>query len=104
MKAMGPTLRSVGYAIVRLPRWFGMCLITFYRSCISPRYPSCCRYIPSCSQYALVAVERFGLVRGVWLAARRIMRCHPLHDGGYDPVPEVFSWFGTVSMVDGADG
>ncbi|NEO86659.1 MAG: membrane protein insertion efficiency factor YidD [Spirulina sp. SIO3F2] len=63
--------------------------IRFYRLCISPLFPPTCRYNPTCSQYALQAVERFGPWRGAWLALKRISRCHPLHPGGYDPVPEV---------------
>ena len=77
----------------RIPRWFGLCLIKFYRKCISPLFPPCCRYYPTCSQYALTALERFGLIKGSWIAAKRILRCHPLHEGGYDPVPSEFSWF-----------
>ncbi|ASC69149.1 Putative membrane protein insertion efficiency factor [Halomicronema hongdechloris C2206] len=62
-------------------------LIRGYRALISPLLPSTCRFQPTCSQYALQAVERFGPIRGSWLAGRRILRCHPLHPGGYDPVP-----------------
>ena len=87
------TLRSVLRRIARFPRWFGLCLIKFYQCCISPRFPACCRYVPTCSQYALIAVERFGLLKGSWLALKRILRCHPFHEGGYDPVPETFSFF-----------
>lgn len=74
--------------LARLPRWLLLCLIGFYQSCISPRFPACCRFIPTCSQYAAIAIERFGVVRGGWLAIRRILRCHPLCKGGYDPVPD----------------
>ncbi|MBS5451094.1 MAG: membrane protein insertion efficiency factor YidD [Coriobacteriia bacterium] len=74
--------------LINVPRWLLLCLINFYRSCISPRFPSCCRYIPTCSQYAVIAIERFGAVRGGWLAFRRILRCHPFCEGGYDPVPD----------------
>ena len=63
-------------------------LIRFYRKHISPRKPPCCRYVPTCSQYAQTAIERFGAVKGGRLAARRILRCHPWAKGGYDPVPE----------------
>jgi len=62
-------------------------LIRGYRALVSPLFPPTCRFQPTCSHYALQAVERFGPVRGGWLAVRRILRCHPLHPGGYDPVP-----------------
>ena len=62
-------------------------LLQFYRTYISPNKPPCCRFIPTCSQYALEALEKYGAVKGSWLALRRILRCHPVHKGGYDPVP-----------------
>ncbi|MCS6959216.1 MAG: membrane protein insertion efficiency factor YidD [Pseudanabaenaceae cyanobacterium SKYGB_i_bin29] len=64
-------------------------LIRFYRLFISPLLGPNCRYTPTCSQYALTAIDRFGVWRGSWLAIKRILRCHPFHPGGYDPVPEV---------------
>ena len=64
-------------------------VIRAYRTAISPLLPASCRYYPSCSQYALTAVERFGAWRGSQMAVARILRCHPFHPGGYDPVPEV---------------
>lgn len=63
-------------------------LITGYRRWISPLLGANCRYQPTCSAYAQQAIERFGAGRGSWLALRRIGRCHPFHEGGYDPVPE----------------
>jgi putative membrane protein insertion efficiency factor len=62
-------------------------LIRGYRLLISPLFPPVCRFQPTCSQYALTAIERFGPWRGGWLAIRRITRCHPFNPGGYDPVP-----------------
>ena len=62
-------------------------LLKAYRLLISPLYGQVCRYHPSCSAYALEAVERHGALRGSWLAVRRLGRCHPWAAGGYDPVP-----------------
>ena len=61
--------------------------IRFYRAAISPMHQPCCRFIPTCSQYALEAVEKYGALKGGYLALRRILRCNPLCKGGYDPVP-----------------
>ena len=64
-----------------------MALVKFYRKFISPMRRPCCRFIPTCSQYALEALEKFGAIKGSWLALKRILRCNPLCKGGYDPVP-----------------
>lgn len=61
--------------------------IRFYQRALSPLKPPSCRFYPTCSQYALEAVERHGPARGAWLATRRLLRCHPFCKGGYDPVP-----------------
>lgn len=65
-------------------------LIRFYQRGISPLFPPSCRFTPTCSGYALQAIERYGILRGSWLALRRIGRCHPWCEGGHDPVPERF--------------
>ncbi len=61
--------------------------IRFYQLCISPLFPPCCRFTPTCSQYAIEAITRHGIFRGSWLALRRILRCHPWGGSGFDPVP-----------------
>jgi putative membrane protein insertion efficiency factor len=70
-----------------------------YRRVVSPLYGDVCRYYPSCSAYALHAVERHGAARGSWLAVRRLGRCHPWALGGVDPVPERFQWRGAAGTV-----
>ena len=60
-------------------------LIRFYRKYVSPLKPPCCRFTPTCSTYALEAVEKYGALKGGWLALKRILKCHPFHKGGYDP-------------------
>ena len=61
--------------------------IRFYQKAISPLFPACCRFTPTCSQYALEAVEKYGVLKGSFLAFKRILRCNPYSKGGYDPVP-----------------
>lgn len=60
--------------------------IRAYRLLISPLLPPSCRFTPSCSEYAMQAIEKYGALRGAYLGARRLLRCHPFHSGGYDPV------------------
>jgi len=73
--------------ILSWPRRAVALLIRGYQRVISPALPPSCRFTPSCSQYTLEAVTRYGVLRGGWMGARRIARCHPFHPGGYDPVP-----------------
>jgi uncharacterized protein len=61
-------------------------LLRGYKWALSPIFPPSCRYVPTCSEYAMEAVERYGALRGGWMAAARLLRCHPFVKGGYDPV------------------
>jgi putative membrane protein insertion efficiency factor len=69
-------------------KWVLIFFVRGYQVLISPLLPPACRYTPSCSHYAIDALAKHGAIRGSWLAARRIARCHPFHPGGYDPVPD----------------
>lgn len=62
-------------------------IIRCYREFVSPLFPPRCRFYPSCSEYAFYAIQRFGMVKGTVLSAKRLLKCHPYHKGGYDPVP-----------------
>jgi putative membrane protein insertion efficiency factor len=73
--------------LVLIPRRLLSAAIRGYQALVSPLLPPSCRFTPSCSQYALEAVRRYGALKGSWLAARRLARCHPFHPGGFDPVP-----------------
>jgi uncharacterized protein len=80
-----------GGQAVRPVRWiFGRRMIVrtigIYQLIVSPLLPSACRFYPTCSQYMREAVERYGVARGVWMGVRRLLRCHPFHAGGFDPV------------------
>ena len=69
-------------------KWFFLKAIRFYQRYISANTPPSCRFQPTCSQYAITSIERFGALKGGWLAFKRILRCNPFCRGGYDPVPE----------------
>jgi putative membrane protein insertion efficiency factor len=73
--------------MLRIPSLALRLAIRGYQVAISPLLPPACRYYPTCSNYAIEAIEKYGALRGGWLAARRIGRCHPFSPGGYDPVP-----------------
>lgn len=80
-------LQRVLGGVRTLPRTVLILFVRGYQVSISPLLPASCRYFPSCSAYAAEALERHGALKGSWLAARRILRCHPFTAGGYDPVP-----------------
>lgn len=73
--------------VALLPRNAGVILLRAYRAVISPLYGDVCRYYPSCSAYSLQAIQAHGLVKGSWLTARRLVRCHPWSRGGIDDIP-----------------
>jgi putative membrane protein insertion efficiency factor len=68
-------------------RWLILVPLRLYKKLISPLLPPLCRFEPTCSVYAMDAVSKYGVLRGLWLAARRLLRCHPFNPGGWDPVP-----------------
>ncbi|MDR0763151.1 MAG: membrane protein insertion efficiency factor YidD [Bacteroidales bacterium] len=68
-------------------KFFFIGLIKIYQYCISPFFPPACRYTPTCSAYAVEAIEKYGALKGGWLALKRLLRCHPFGGSGYDPVP-----------------
>jgi len=70
-----------------LPKRMMLALLRFYKREISPMLPDACRFRPTCSEYAMQAIQKYGALKGGYLAIRRILRCHPFHPGGYDPVP-----------------
>jgi putative membrane protein insertion efficiency factor len=75
-------------ALTRVFAWPLLLFIRAYQLLLSPFLPAACRFLPTCSHYAYESLQRHGLFRGGWLSARRILRCHPGHPGGFDPVPE----------------
>lgn len=77
----------MGGKIARALRTCAIAPIRIYQRFISPLLPASCIYSPTCSQYAVEAISKHGIIKGCWLAIRRIVRCNPFHDGGYDPVP-----------------
>lgn len=90
-------LRWLARSIVLLPRNAVIGFLLLYRLIISPSYGDVCKYHPTCSAYALTAVQRFGVARGSWLTVRRLMRCHPWSLGGIDDVPRAVPLRGRIS-------
>ncbi len=86
MNAPSRPLPSHPFRPAAWPRRALIAAIRGYRLLLSPILPPSCRYTPTCSEYALEAVTRFGAARGSWKALKRVLRCHPFHPGGYDPV------------------
>ncbi len=74
--------------ISKIPTMAAIGVITFYRAALSPLFPSCCRFVPSCSEYGLEAFKLYGFRKGFVLTAKRILKCRPGGPYGYDPVPE----------------
>ena len=72
---------------MRFLRFIFLIPVYFYRKCISPFLPASCRFTPTCSQYAIEAVKVHGIIKGTYLSIKRILRCNPFCEGGYDPVP-----------------
>ena len=88
---MGKTLLHIlsliWHFLMSVLKWLLLLPILFYQRCISPITPATCRFTPTCSQYAKEAIQKHGPFKGLWLAIRRILRCHPWGGSGYDPVP-----------------
>lgn len=80
-------MRGLLSSVMRIPSTVARLLIRGYQLFISPLTPPSCRYTPTCSSYALTSIERYGLIKGGWMALKRIGRCHPWSPGGHDPVP-----------------
>lgn len=80
---------KISHTLPKILLKFFIFLLQIYRFFISPLLGNCCRFYPSCSQYAQDALEQFGIARGIILTIFRLLRCHPFHPGGYDPIPSV---------------
>ena len=84
---IGQDKKQLGQIIVNLPRRIIRLLIRGYQQVISPLLPPTCRFMPTCSEYAYRAISTYGVCKGGWLALKRVLKCHPFHPGGYDPLP-----------------
>lgn len=87
MNGAGSQLSAFGRSLCKPLGWLFVGLIRFYQCAISPWFPAACRFTPTCSQYALEAVKKYGPFKGGWLTVKRLSRCHPWGGSGYDPVP-----------------
>lgn len=83
-------LKNIKKYIIVIPKMLLIGVIKLYQIAISPLLPASCRFIPTCSEYGITAVKRFGFIKGLYLTVRRITRCRPGGDYGYDPVPETW--------------
>lgn len=80
-------MKQIGKMIMKVLGWILLLPVYFYKYAISPLTPASCRHIPSCSEYAVQAIKTHGPIKGIWLATKRISKCHPWGTEGYDPVP-----------------
>ena len=80
-------MKAICKAVARIPALLAVAFISFYRAAISPLFPSCFRFVPTCSEYGLIAFKKYGFCKGFLLTAKRILRCRPGGPHGYDPVP-----------------
>jgi uncharacterized protein len=85
-RAPWASAKSILEGCLALPSKLALAALGAYRSLLSPMIGPACRFAPSCSAYAAQAITRYGLLRGAWISSRRIVRCHPFHPGGFDPV------------------
>lgn len=80
-------LQELPFNLRNIPRWLVLLVIRFYQHIISPGLPSTCRFYPSCSHYGYQAIYKYGLIKGGFMTAGRLLRCNPFNPGGFDPVP-----------------
>lgn len=78
--------------IKKLPNWIALMLLRFYQACISPMFPGCCRFRPTCSEYAVQAFQKYNFLKAFVLTAKRLSKCHPFGGRGYDPVPDDYKF------------
>lgn len=83
-------MMKILYKVKKIPNYAAIMFITYYRACISPIFPGCCRFRPTCSEYALESFKKFGFKKGFILSIKRLSKCHPFGGKGYDPVPEFY--------------